>query len=78
MRNSPTRFEQRVVTCLKEHGALGFSALRMATDAPNNPLLARTLARMRRAGRVVRHVHPTTPPTTSYTLPDRSMNDMQS
>jgi DNA-binding HxlR family transcriptional regulator len=77
MRNSPTRFEQRVVTCLKEHGALGFSALRMATDAPNDPLLAKTLNRMHRHGRVIRHVHATTPPTTSYRLPDEDANDMK-
>jgi DNA-binding HxlR family transcriptional regulator len=69
MRTNPTRFEQRVVSCLQQHGVLSFTDLLRATDAPNDPLLARTLNRMRRNGRVVRHVHPTTPPTTSYTLP---------
>jgi DNA-binding HxlR family transcriptional regulator len=76
MRTTPTLFEQRVVACLKQHGSLSFSGLLLATDAANDPLLARTLARTRRTGRVIRHVHPTTPPTTSYTLPvDVAMKD---
>ena len=51
MRNSPTFLERRIVSCLTEHRALGFSALRMATDASSDKMLSRTLARMRRHGR---------------------------
>jgi DNA-binding HxlR family transcriptional regulator len=78
MRNSPTLLERRIAACLEEYGSLGFSDLRRATDAANDPLLARTLKRMRRHGRIIRRVHPTEPPTTSYTLPDGSANDMKS
>ena len=79
MRQSPTRFELRVTDCLAKHGSLSFTGLLMPTDAANDQLLARTLNRMRRRGRVIRHVHPTTPPTTSYTLPasDGSANEMK-
>jgi DNA-binding HxlR family transcriptional regulator len=77
MRNSPTFLERRIVACLAEHQALGFSALRLATDATSDKMLSRTLARMRRHGRIIRHVHATTPPTTSYRLPDDG-GDMKS
>jgi DNA-binding HxlR family transcriptional regulator len=78
MRNSPTFLERRIVACLAEHRSLGFSALRLATDASSDKKLSRTLNRMRRYGRVIRHVHATTPPTTSYRLPDEGPNDMKS
>jgi DNA-binding HxlR family transcriptional regulator len=77
MRKSPTRFELRVTDCLAKHGPLSFSAILMATDAANDQLLSRTLNRMRRHGSIVRHVHATTLPTTSYRLPDEG-GDMKS
>jgi DNA-binding HxlR family transcriptional regulator len=72
MRKSPTLLERRIAACLEEHRSLSFADLRRATDAANDPSLARTLKRMRRNGRIIRHVHATTPPTTSYTLPEDS------
>jgi DNA-binding HxlR family transcriptional regulator len=70
MRNSPTFLEKRIATCLAEHRSLSFTGLRQATDASSDQKLARTLKRMRRRGKIIRHVHATTPPTTSYRLPD--------
>ena len=79
MRKSPTRFELRVTDCLAKHRSLSFTGLLMAADAANDQLLARTLNRMRRHGRVIRHVIPSTPPTTAYTLPtdNGSVTDMK-
>jgi DNA-binding HxlR family transcriptional regulator len=72
MRKPPVFFEHRIAACLSEHGALSFTDLRRATDARSDQYLSRTLARMRRDGRIVRHVHRTTPPTTSYSLSERN------
>jgi DNA-binding HxlR family transcriptional regulator len=77
MRKSPTRFELRVTDCLAKHGPLSFSGLLMATDAANDQLLSRTLNRMRRRGKVIRHVIPSTPPTTRYQLPPDGGADMK-
>jgi DNA-binding HxlR family transcriptional regulator len=78
MRNSPTFLETRIAACLAEHRSLSFTGLQLATDTKSDQKLSRTLARMRRNGRIVRHVHATTPPTTSYRSPDDgNPNDMK-
>jgi DNA-binding HxlR family transcriptional regulator len=77
MRNSPTLFERRVMACLADHKTLSFTELRMAADAPNDRTLSRTLARLRRGGRIERRVIPSTPPRTSYRPPDEGANDMK-
>jgi DNA-binding HxlR family transcriptional regulator len=71
MRNSPTFIERRIVACLA-NGPLSYTQLKKATDAHTDQYLARALKRMRRRGRLVRHVHATTPVTTSYSLPEES------
>jgi DNA-binding HxlR family transcriptional regulator len=76
MRNSPTFIERRIVACLAD-GPLSYTDLKKATDAHADQYLARALKRMRRRGRLVRHVHPTTPVRTSYSLPEDS-GDMKS
>jgi DNA-binding HxlR family transcriptional regulator len=78
MRNSPTLFERRIMACLADRQTLSFNELRSAADAPNDRTLSRTLARLRRRGRIGRRVIPSTPPRTSYRLPDESANDKKS
>ena len=51
---------------------LSFTELRSAADAPNDRTLSRTLARLRRCGRIERRVI-----QTSYRLPDEGANDMK-
>jgi DNA-binding HxlR family transcriptional regulator len=70
MRNSPTLFERRIMACLADNQPLSFTELRSAASAPSDRTLSRTLARLRRRGRIERRVIPTTPPRTSYRLPD--------
>jgi DNA-binding HxlR family transcriptional regulator len=70
MRNSPTLFERRIMACLADNQPLSFVELRSAAAAPNDRTLSRTLARLRRRGRIERRVIPSTPPRTSYRLPD--------
>ena len=72
MRKRPPRFDERIAASLAEHGVLGFSALLVATQAPNNQILSRNLRRMRRDGRVDRTVLPTYPPRVLYRLTDSS------
>jgi DNA-binding HxlR family transcriptional regulator len=69
MRNSPTFIERRILACLVD-GPLSYTQLKKATDAHTDQCLACALKRMRRRGRLVRHVHTTTPVTTSYSLPE--------
>jgi DNA-binding HxlR family transcriptional regulator len=66
MRKSPPAIERRIVACLAEHQSLSFTGLRQATDVHSDQMLSRALKRMRRRGKVIRSVHATTPPTTSY------------
>jgi DNA-binding HxlR family transcriptional regulator len=68
MRQSPTRFEQRVTAALKEHGELRYTELLKATEASSAQMLARTLNRMRHRGLVTRTVVPSTPIQTLYAL----------
>jgi DNA-binding HxlR family transcriptional regulator len=78
MRKSPTAFERRLLACLADNAPLSFTELRSAASAPNDRTLSRTLARLRRRGRIERRVIPSTPPRTSYRLPDEEgPNDMK-
>jgi DNA-binding HxlR family transcriptional regulator len=68
MRNSPIYIERRIVACLAD-GPLSYTELKKATDAHTDQYLSRALRRMRARGHIVRRVHPTTPVSTSYSLP---------
>ena len=68
MRKHPSRFAERITATLADHGVLGFSALMVATAAPNNQILSRNLRRLRREGRVSRTVLSTPPPRVLYAL----------
>jgi DNA-binding HxlR family transcriptional regulator len=70
MRKSPTALERRLLACLADNAPLSFTELRSAASAPSDRTLSRTLDRLRRRGRIERRVIPTTPPRTSYRLPD--------
>ena len=72
MRKHPSRFAERVISTLADHGVLRFGELMVAVPAPNNQILSRNLRRLRREGRVTRTVLPTTPPRTLYALADQS------
>ncbi len=69
MRNTPTKLEQRISASLAERGELRYSELMIATQAPNSPLLARTLKRMQRHGTITRTIVSAAPPHTLYSLP---------
>jgi DNA-binding HxlR family transcriptional regulator len=77
MRNSPIYIERRIVACLAA-GPLSYTELKKATDAHTDQYLSRALKRLRRRGQLVRRVHPTTPVTTSYALPNAPEGDMKS
>jgi DNA-binding HxlR family transcriptional regulator len=70
MRKRLSPFYERITATLADYGTLGFSALLIASGAPNNQILSRNLRRLRREGRVVRTVLPTTPPRVLYALAD--------
>jgi DNA-binding HxlR family transcriptional regulator len=72
MRKQTSHFALRIPAALAAHGALGFSALMVATDAPNNQILSRHLRRLHREGRVDRQILPTFPPRVLYRLTDKS------
>lgn len=71
VRNVLDRFSDRwsvLVLCQLEEGTLRFSVIKARIGDISQRMLARTLRRLAQDGLLVRHVHPTVPPSVEYSL----------